>query len=80
MISSGQRAAACGRAGCSTLDLLYLGSPFTSDGSVSPAIKVHAQNKLCQVLKFMSFIRKNNDTPFIVKRRLFDAALISALL
>ncbi len=58
----------------------YLGSPFTCDGSVSSAVKVHAQNKLCHVLKFVSFIRKNNDTPFIVKRRVFDAALVSALL
>lgn len=32
------------------------------------------------MLKFVSFIRKNNDTPFIVKRRLFDAALMSSLL
>ncbi len=58
----------------------YLGSPFTCDGSVSSSVKVHAQNKLCHVLKFVSFIRKNNDIPFIVKRRLFDAALMSALL
>ncbi len=32
------------------------------------------------MLKFVSFMRKDNDIPFIVQRRLFDAALISALL
>ena len=59
---------------------VYLGCHFTCDGSVSAALKLHAQNKLCQVSKFVSIIRKNNDVPFIVKKRLFDAAQISALL
>lgn len=58
---------------------MYLGSPFTCDGSVSSAVKVHAKNKLCHVLKFISFLKKNNDIPFIVKRRVFDAALLSSL-
>ena len=59
---------------------IYLGSPFTSNGSTSSAIKEHAKAKLCHVLKFVSFIKKNNDIPFIVKRRVFDAALMSSLL
>ncbi len=59
---------------------VYLGSPFTCDGSVSSAVKLHAKNKLCHVLKFVSFLRKNNDIPFIVKKRVFDAVLMSSLL
>ena len=59
---------------------VYLGSPFTADGLVSSAIKVHAQTKMCHVLKFVSFVSKNNDIPFIVKRKVFDAALISTIL
>ena len=59
---------------------VYLGSPFTCDGSVSSAVKEHAKVKICQVLKFVSFIEKNNNVPFIVKRRVFDAALTSSLL
>ena len=47
---------------------VYLGRHFTCDGSVSAAVKLHAQNKLCQVSKFVSIIRKNNDVPFIVKK------------
>ena len=47
---------------------VYLGCHFMCDGSVSAAVKLHAQNKLCQVSKFMSIIRKNNDVPFIVKK------------
>ncbi len=59
---------------------VYLGSPFSSDGSASFALKLHAKNKLCHVLKFVSFVKKNNDVPFIVKRRAFEAALMSSLL
>ena len=46
---------------------IYLGSPFTCDGLVSSAVRLHAKNKLCHVLKFISFLKKNNDIPFIVK-------------
>ena len=58
----------------------YLGSPFTSDGSISSAIKVHAQEKMAHFHKFISFIEKNNDLPFIIKKRVFDACLSSAIL
>ena len=37
---------------------IYLGSPFTSDGLVSSAIKVHANTKMCQALKYVSFCKK----------------------
>ena len=56
-----------------------LGSPFTGHGSVSSAVKLHTKSKLCHVLKFISFLKKNNDIPFIVKRRVFDAVLLSSL-
>ena len=59
---------------------VYLGSHFTSDGSVSSAIKLTANAKMPHLIKFISFIKKNNDVPFIVKRRVFDAALMSSLL
>ena len=58
----------------------YLGSPFTSDGCVSSSIKEHANIKISHVLKFVSFVNKNNDVPFVVKRRVFEAALMSSLL
>ena len=59
---------------------VYLGSPFTDDGSASTAIKIHASSKMCHTLKFISFINRNNDVPFIVKKKVFEAALMSALL
>ncbi len=58
----------------------YLGSSFTSDGSVSSAVKAHSAAKLCHVLKYVSFVTKNNDLPFVVKRRVFEAALMSAVM
>ena len=59
---------------------IYLGSPFTADGSPTSAVKAHAVSKIPHVLKFVSFLRKNDDVPFIVKRRIFDAALMSSIL
>ncbi len=40
---------------------IYSGSPFTVDADV----------KVAQVIKFISFLRKNNDIPFRVKKILF---------
>lgn len=58
----------------------YLGATFTADGSVHQAVRVHANTKAAHVAKFVSFIKKNNDVPFIIKKRVFDAALMSAVL
>ena len=51
---------------------IYLGSPFTDDGNPSTAIKIHANNKMCHALKFISFVNKNNDVQFTVKKKIFD--------
>ncbi len=42
---------------------IYLGSPFTCDCSGSSAVKLHAKNKLCHVLKFISFLKKITISP-----------------
>ncbi len=62
------------------LSYIYLGSLFTNDGSVSSTVKTPVTAKLCHVLKNVSFVRKNNDLPFIVKRRVFKAVLMSSIL
>ena len=59
---------------------IYLGSPFTADGSLATAIKAHAQEKMAHFNKFVSFLHKNNHLPFAIKKRVFDACLISAIL
>ncbi len=47
---------------------VYLGSPFTADGSVSASVRVHADSKMSHVMKFISFLKKNNDIPFQIKK------------
>ena len=56
----------------------YLGSIFTCDGSVSSAVSNYA--KTAHALTFVSFLQKNRDVPFYVKRRVFDAAVMSTML
>ena len=58
---------------------VYLGSPFTSDGSISSAVKAHANVKMTHVLKVVSFINKNNGVPLFVKKRVVEEALMSSL-
>ncbi len=60
--------------------MYFLSSVFTTDGSVSSAVIAHANAKMSHALKFVSFINKNNSVPFVVKKRVVDAALMSSLL
>ncbi len=39
----------------------------------------HANSRMCHILKLASFVKKNNDVPFYVKRREFDVALVSSV-
>ena len=59
---------------------IYLGSPFTADGLLSSVIKAHAHERMAHFHKFIAFIDKNSDIPFVIKKRVFDACLISAIL
>ena len=59
---------------------IYLGSPFTADASLSTLIKTHVQEKMPHFNKFIAFINKNNNLPFAIKKRVFDACLVSAFL
>ena len=47
---------------------IYLGSPFTADACLSTIIKTHVQEKMPHFNKFIAFINKNNDLPFVVKK------------
>lgn len=58
---------------------VYLGSTITADGSTSTTIKAHAQRVMCQALKFIAFVDKNNDVPFWVKKKVFNSALMSSI-
>ena len=46
----------------------YLGTIFTLDGKVETSLKLHAENKQAHVMKFISFVSKNVNFPFWVKK------------
>ena len=58
----------------------YLGSVFTSCGSVSAAVRAHVRIRISQVLTYVSFVNQTEDVPYIVKKRVLDAVLLSSLL
>ena len=58
----------------------YLGSPFTSDGLLSSVVKFHVQEKMAHFHKFLAFLDKNFELPFIIKKRIFDACFLSTIL
>ena len=58
---------------------IYLGTPITV-GSISSQITLHVKNKEPHLRKFTSFLAKNKDAPFKVKKLVLTAALNSALL
>ena len=59
---------------------VYLGSPFAADGLTSSSIKINSNLRMCQALKFLLFHLKNNDIPFYVKMKVFNAAVMSRIL
>ena len=58
---------------------VYLGVAFTSCGKFQPSLKKHASDKHCHLLKFVSFVTKNSNYPFWIKKKVLDSALLSAL-
>ena len=56
------------------------GIPFTASGSVSASVKAHADAKLGHVMKYISFLKKNQNIQYHVKKRVFDACLMSPML
>ena len=59
---------------------VYLGSIFTSDGNLSSMLLEHVKAKRKHLNKFIIFVKSNPDMPFIVKRKVLDAAFNAAIL
>ena len=59
---------------------IYLGSIFTADGNLSSVLLEHVKAKRKHLNKFIIFVKSNPDMPFIVKRKVFDAAFNAAIL
>ena len=57
---------------------VYLGSIIAMEG-ISNQVKRHFTDKYCQVLKFYTFLYKNNDAPFQVKKIVWESALKSSI-
>lgn len=59
---------------------VYLGAVFSASGKLFHSLEKHAEDKYCHVLKFVSFVKKNSLFPFWIKKKVLDAALLSAIL
>ena len=62
-----------------TEEYTYLGTKI-SNSSCSQQVKAHVESKHGHVLKFNSFISKNNDAPFSIKKSVWDSALNASIL
>ena len=59
---------------------VYLGVIFTSDGSALSSLKQHVLEKKKHLNKLIMFFFKNQDMPFVMKKKVLDAAFSAALL
>ena len=62
-----------------TVKYVYLGGTL-SNSLISNQIKDHMAAKQGHLLKFMSFLHKNNEAPFQVKESVWQSALTSAIM
>ena len=59
---------------------IYLGSPFTEDGRISTILKMHVKTRVADLNKFKIFCKVNVTMPYIYKKQVLQAAIISSLL
>ena len=59
---------------------IYLGSPITEDGLYSSVIDRHVNEKMKHFIKYCTFVKKNEDFPFNIKKQVSQACLLSAVL
>ena len=63
-----------------TKSYIYLGSPFTENGKLNDVIKMHAKSKVKDLNKFKIFCKKNESMPYLFKKKVLEAAIVSSLL
>ena len=59
---------------------VYLGIPFTADGRSDTSLQMHLNAKNKELNKLLIFFAVNYDAPFVVKKRVLDAAFMSSIL
>jgi hypothetical protein len=58
----------------------YLGAVITQDASIVSSVRAQCKAKKAHVIKFEAYVRKNANMRFPAKKKVFDAALTSAVL
>ena len=59
---------------------VYLGSPFTENGNIKNILELHTKTRMSDLNKFKIFCKKNETMPYIYKKKVLDAVIISSLL
>ena len=59
---------------------VYLGATITDGGIYTTSLKCHIECKMTQVLKYFSFLRRNPDFPFPIKKQVADTCLLTSVL
>ncbi len=57
---------------------IYLGGHFTDDGKMSSVLELHARDCARHANKFAAFAHRNPSMPYVMKKQVFDAAILSA--
>ena len=63
-----------------TVSYIYLGSPFTENGKLIDVISLHVKSRVKDLNKFKIFCRKNETMPYVFKRTVLEAVIVSSLL
>ena len=58
----------------------YLGAPITDNGSYLTMIDIHSKDKLKHTIKFYTFLNRNPDVPFSMKKQVAYACVLSSIL
>ena len=59
---------------------LYLGAYITDDASYRTSITMHINDKKKHYLKYVSFLVKNPDLPFTIKKKVAEACVLTTIL
>ena len=58
----------------------YLGAPITDDGSYLSMMNLNAKEKMKHTIKYYTFLNRNPDVPFSMKKRVAEACVFSSIL
>ena len=59
---------------------IYLGSPFIENGSMKSVVTLHLKSRISDINKYKIFCKTNSTMPYIYKRKVLVAAIVSSLL